>query len=119
MRLWFLTQKFFISRGYFMGFLVLLLVAAAAIIAAAFVINYFWRVGFRRGAAYAAFFVAIFFVFWGSGLWLDAKPEDWGVLAPLFALIMGASWIVILIVRRLWRLYRKKDEHVDENEDED
>lgn len=98
-----------------MTFIILALVATAAVIGVAAAVNFFWKTGFKRGALCASLFVAAFFVFWGSGVWLEADPRDWGALTPMFLVILGGGWLAYVLVRRLARFYQNKS---DSSEDE-
>lgn len=90
-----------------------LLMACAGIIATACAINFFWQTGYRKAFFWAAFVVGIFLLFWVSGLWIGASRHSWGVLAPLFALMMGIAWLAVkflpkIVEKALMKLNDKK-----------
>ena len=93
-----------------MAFIILALVGAVAVVGIGAGINFFWKTGFKRGVFGASLFVAAFFVFWGSGVWLEADPRDWGALTPVFLIILGAGWLVLVLALRFGRLYQKRSE---------
>lgn len=87
----------------------IIFMASAALLGLAFAINYFWQTGMKAAFGYAGFFVAIIFIFGASGIWINASRHSWGVLAPVFALILGAGWLCLKLVPRLldaWKKYQ-------------
>lgn len=84
-------------------FIALFLICLVASLGAAVFIHYFWRIRLARALGYAAFFVAMFLVFWASGLWVNASRHSWGVLAPIFALFMVLGWICLKFGPGLFR----------------
>lgn len=69
-------------------------------------INYFLRLGPWRSLGYALFAVAIFFIFCASGVWADAAKHDWGLLAPVFALMLLGGFICLRFGQRIWNFWR-------------
>lgn len=87
-------------------FFAILFMMLAAFLGLAFTINFFWQSGFRQAFAYAALFVGIVVIFGASGIWLHASRHSWGALAPLFALMLGAGWLILKYAPRLWLLWK-------------
>lgn len=74
---------------------VILCMILAAMLGLSAAINYFWQTGLKRAAAYALFVIGVFLLFWASGLWIGASRHSWGVLVPVFILmIVGAALAV-------------------------
>ena len=91
-----------------MELLALFLMGCAGVLALAFAINYFWRTGPGAALIYAAFFVAMIFVFGATGLWVGASRHAWGVLTPLFALMLGAGWLLLKKTPAILGFIKKK-----------
>lgn len=91
-----------------MEILALFLIILAAIPAMACAINYFWRTGGVLALSIAAFVVVVFIVFWTSGLWVGASRHSWGILTPLFVLMIAACAALVGAALWGWRFYRRK-----------
>lgn len=92
----------------------IILMIIAAFLGLAIAINFFWRCGFNLAFAYSALFVGVVAVFGASGIWLHVSRHSWGVLAPIFALMLGAGWLCLKYFPHLlqwWKNYQvqKKD----------
>lgn len=90
------------------AFLALFFVSLAAMIGIACAINYFWRIGAWKSLAGGVFTVAIFLIFWASGLWEGASRHSWGPLTPLFFLIIVATALVAAAAALLVHLSLRK-----------
>lgn len=90
------------------AFLALMCVCAAAIFAGGHMIQFFWKIPLRKAFARAGFFVAIFCLFWASGLWFSASRHSWGMLTPVFALFVIGGWFAVKYSPRLFRWALKK-----------
>ena len=84
----------------------ILFMAAAAVVGLTIGINYFWQAGWRQSSAYAALIVATVLLFGASGLWLNVSRHSWGVLAPVFALFLGAAWLCVKVAPPLWNAWK-------------
>lgn len=84
------------------------MMAAASAIACACAINFFWQSGMRRAFAMSGVLVCVFILFWASGVWEGASRHSWGVLAPLFALLLGAVWLAAKFLPPFIKLIFKK-----------
>lgn len=89
-------------------FIALLFMGIVAVLAGAFAINYFWKIGPASSIGYAAFFVVMVIVFGLSGIWIGASRHSWGVLAPLFAVMLGAAWLFVKFAPNIWNFLKKK-----------
>ncbi len=90
-----------------MAIFAVILVSLASVLASACAINFFWRTGIKKAAGIASFFVAIFLVFWASGLWQENTPRAMGSLVPLFVIILGIGWLVVLIALKVYFRHKK------------
>ena len=95
------------------GIFGVLMMACAGVLAAGCAINFFWRLGPKRSFAYGGFFVGVFLLFWASGLWEGASRHSWGVLAPIFALIMALVWLCArympVLIERIYSANKEKE----------
>ncbi len=89
----------------FFALLCMCLVSATAIACG---INFFLRIGPWRSLGYALFAVSVFLIFCASGLWADASRHAWGVLAPVFALMLLGGWTSLKFGARTWTWLREK-----------
>lgn len=80
-----------------------LLVCAAAVFAGGHMIHFFWAIPLKQAYARAGFFVAVFCLFWASGLWVSASRHSWGALAPVFALFILGGWLAVKYGPRLFK----------------
>lgn len=85
------------------AFFALLCVCCAAVLTGGYLIRFFWAMPLKKGFACAGFFVAIFCLFWASGLWVSASRHSWGALTPVFALFLLAGWLAVKYGPRLFR----------------
>lgn len=99
-------------------FIAIVAVIFIAIIAITCAITFFWQIGPWSAMGYAAFMVAIFLVFWASGLWQNASRHSWGTLTPIFILMIGGGGALVLLGRFCWSYYRnRKNNNVDSKKD--
>lgn len=86
--------------------LLALWLAFAAAVAGA--VNFFWETGFRRAFGYGVFLGGVFLLFWASGLWVGASRHSWGVLGPVFLLMLAGVWLAVRLGQRLWRAHERR-----------
>lgn len=90
------------------AFLVLFLVFLIASCALACAINYFLQIGPWRAWGYGLLAVAVFLIFFASGLWAGASHYDWGPLTPVFAIMLIAGFLSLKFGKRLWLWWKEK-----------
>lgn len=89
----------------FFAILCMSLVAATGIACG---INFFLCVGPWRSLGYALFTVSIFLIFGATGMWDGAMRHDWGILAPVFALMLLGGWACLKFGHRIWLWWQSK-----------
>lgn len=82
-------------------FFALLFIFIFGTIGISLAINFFWRTGLTKALTYAAFFIFVIIIFWASGLWQNTSRYSWGILTPIFVLIMFGAWIGIKFGRKI------------------
>lgn len=90
------------------------LVAAIAI---AFGLNFFLKTGPWRAFGYSLFAICIFLFFAASGMWADAARHDWGVLTPVFALMLVGGFVFLKFGKRIWLFWQKKEQEFKDKDD--
>lgn len=76
-------------------FFALLLIFLGGTLGGAFAIHYFWQIPFAKSIACSAFFILVIIIFWASGLWENASRHSWGILTPIFALLIFVTWLAL------------------------
>lgn len=71
-------------------------------------INFFLRIGPWRSLGYALFAVSVFLVFCASGMWQNASRHEWGILAPVFALMLLGGWASLRFGQKIWLWWQEK-----------
>lgn len=88
--------------------LALLFIGAGAVAGLGFAINFFWQTGLVAAFKYALFILAVIIIFAASGLWLTSNKYAWGILTPVFALMLLGGWVVIKFGPRIISFVMKK-----------
>lgn len=76
-------------------FLALFLICLAGAIGAAFALNYYFQLGLARSLGLSLFAIAIIIIFAATGAAQGGSRHDWGILAPLFALLLICGWLAL------------------------